>query len=47
MRLDDSVKIDLATCIRCFCCQELCPYAAIETDQGVLLKLATTLRRKA
>lgn len=41
MTLDaQSVKIDYGRCIRCFCCQELCPYDAIETRQGFLLKLS-------
>lgn len=34
------VKIDYGRCIRCFCCQELCPHAAITTRQGAILKLA-------
>jgi uncharacterized protein (DUF362 family) len=34
------VKIDYSRCIRCFCCQELCPHNAISTRQGTLLKLA-------
>ncbi len=38
------VEIDHSRCIRCFCCQELCPYGAIETRQGGLLKLADFLR---
>ena len=41
MSLDDhGVRIDYGRCIRCFCCQELCPYGAIITQQGVLLRLA-------
>ncbi len=32
------VKIDYGHCIRCFCCQELCPYGAIITQQGALLR---------
>jgi ferredoxin len=36
----DGVKIDYGRCIRCFCCQELCPHAAITTRQGALLKLS-------
>jgi uncharacterized protein (DUF362 family)/Pyruvate/2-oxoacid:ferredoxin oxidoreductase delta subunit len=41
MTLDKrSVTIDYGRCIRCFCCQELCPHAAIATRQGVLLRLA-------
>jgi formate hydrogenlyase subunit 6/NADH:ubiquinone oxidoreductase subunit I len=39
MTLDaEGVKIDYGRCIRCFCCQELCPYGAITTQQGVLLR---------
>jgi ferredoxin len=32
------VKIDYGRCIRCFCCQELCPHNAITTQQGVFLR---------
>jgi uncharacterized protein (DUF362 family) len=39
-RGQDRVQIDYNRCIRCFCCQELCPYNAISTRQGILLKLA-------
>ncbi len=40
MTLDSqNVKIDYGRCIRCFCCQELCPHDAIVTRQGLLLKL--------
>jgi len=39
MAMDSSrVEIDYGRCIRCFCCQELCPHGAIETRQGVLLR---------
>ncbi|MBN1958766.1 MAG: DUF362 domain-containing protein [Desulfuromonadales bacterium] len=31
--------IDYERCIRCFCCQELCPHGALITRQGILLKL--------
>jgi ferredoxin len=34
------VTIDYGRCIRCFCCQELCPHAAIATRQGILLRLS-------
>lgn len=34
------IRIDYGRCIRCFCCQELCPHAAVSTRQGVLLKLS-------
>jgi len=30
---------DLSRCIRCFCCQELCPYHAVEIKRGRLSKL--------
>ncbi len=33
------VKIDYNRCIRCFCCQELCPHNAITTQQGMILRL--------
>jgi len=40
MALDTkNVKIDYGRCIRCFCCQELCPHNAITTQQGFLLQL--------
>jgi Pyruvate/2-oxoacid:ferredoxin oxidoreductase delta subunit len=34
------VRNDQDNCISCFCCQELCPEGAIETQQGLLLRLA-------
>ena len=40
---DRLVKIDYNRCIRCFCCQELCPHDAIMTRQGVLLRLSEFL----
>jgi uncharacterized protein (DUF362 family)/Pyruvate/2-oxoacid:ferredoxin oxidoreductase delta subunit len=36
----NGIKIDYGRCIRCFCCQELCPHGAITTRQGLLLKLS-------
>ena len=33
-------QIDDARCIRCYCCQELCPANAIRLQSGWLLKLA-------
>jgi uncharacterized protein (DUF362 family)/Pyruvate/2-oxoacid:ferredoxin oxidoreductase delta subunit len=33
------IRIDTRHCIRCFCCQELCPKGAIKTRQGWLLRL--------
>jgi ferredoxin len=40
---DRGVQIDDRACIRCFCCQELCPHGAIVTRQGVLLRIAAFL----
>lgn len=41
MRMDAGiVTIDYGRCIRCFCCQELCPHNAITTQQGFLLRFA-------
>jgi uncharacterized protein (DUF362 family)/Pyruvate/2-oxoacid:ferredoxin oxidoreductase delta subunit len=41
MSIDEhGVHVDYGRCIRCFCCQELCPYGAIATQQGALLRLA-------
>ncbi|NIQ93120.1 MAG: DUF362 domain-containing protein, partial [Desulfuromonadales bacterium] len=34
------LQIDFDRCIRCFCCQELCPHGALETEQGLLLKIS-------
>jgi ferredoxin len=36
--------IDYDRCIRCFCCQELCPHGALQTRQGLLLRLNSLLR---
>lgn len=42
---DRKLLIDYERCIRCFCCQELCPHAALHTEQGLLLKLHSFLTR--
>ena len=45
MRIENHLlQIDYDRCIRCFCCQELCPHGALVTRQGLLLRLATFLR---
>lgn len=45
MTIDDrGVRIDYNRCIRCFCCQELCPHGAIITQQGTLLRLAEMIQ---
>ena len=41
------LQIDYERCIRCFCCQELCPHGALFTRQGLLLRLAAFLRGEA
>jgi uncharacterized protein (DUF362 family)/Pyruvate/2-oxoacid:ferredoxin oxidoreductase delta subunit len=41
------LQIDYERCIRCFCCQELCPHGALFTRQGLLLRLAAFLRGAA
>ena len=33
-----SLKFDYDHCIRCFCCRELCPEAALDVRKGILLK---------
>ncbi len=38
--IKSGVMIDYGRCIRCFCCQELCPHNAIRTRQGILLRLS-------
>jgi len=42
--LENSVKIELKGCIHCFCCQEVCPHAAIVVKEPLLLKLINTLK---
>jgi len=41
------LQIDYDRCIRCFCCQELCPHGALPTKQGVLLMLHNFIRGKS
>ncbi len=36
-------KIKHANCIRCYCCQELCPFAAIEIKKNLIIKIAGKL----
>jgi formate hydrogenlyase subunit 6/NADH:ubiquinone oxidoreductase subunit I len=40
------LRIDYDRCIRCFCCQELCPHGALLTRQGLLLRLSRFLRAR-
>jgi uncharacterized protein (DUF362 family)/Pyruvate/2-oxoacid:ferredoxin oxidoreductase delta subunit len=47
MHIDrQKLQIDAKTCIRCFCCQELCPQGALATEQGSLLKIAHLFKRR-
>lgn len=34
--VDSRIKIDDNLCIRCFCCQELCPHGAVDSGRGLL-----------
>lgn len=38
------IRIDHRNCIRCFCCQEICPQAAIKLKSGWLLRLVEALK---
>jgi uncharacterized protein (DUF362 family)/Pyruvate/2-oxoacid:ferredoxin oxidoreductase delta subunit len=38
---EEKIDIDLRNCIRCFCCQEICPSGAISIKKGWLLRLFT------
>jgi len=40
------LKIDYQRCIGCFCCQELCPHAALLTRQGLMLRLIRFLQNR-
>lgn len=37
-------KIDSKKCIRCFCCQELCPFVAIKTRRNPILNIITKIK---
>ena len=37
--VDGRVEIDDTLCIRCFCCQELCPHGAVDVARGLLSRL--------
>jgi len=36
--------IDHKECINCFCCSEVCPYGAVETEQSIPMKLVRILQ---
>ena len=37
--------IDYKKCIRCYCCQELCPYDAVQLEDGLLLHMAKQISK--
>lgn len=39
IELNDYPKVDLEACIRCFCCQELCSYQAVDIKKPFLGKI--------
>ena len=41
---DVAIDLDLDRCIRCYCCQEVCPDRAISVGEGVLLRLSRRVR---
>lgn len=43
-RSSEAVFVDLDLCIRCFCCQEVCPEGALRVGEGSLLRLSRLLR---
>ncbi len=40
------IKIDYEKCIRCYCCIEVCPHAALRTKEPLLGKAVRRLKRK-
>ena len=42
----EAMFVDLDLCIRCFCCQEVCPEGAIRVGEGALLRLSRIARRR-
>jgi uncharacterized protein (DUF362 family)/Pyruvate/2-oxoacid:ferredoxin oxidoreductase delta subunit len=41
------LRFDYQRCIRCFCCRELCPHAALELKDGWLLAVMKRLRKSS
>ncbi len=39
-------KVDYSKCIRCFCCQELCPFTVVKIKSGILYKLVHLKKKK-
>ncbi len=42
----DAVELDLDRCIRCYCCQEVCPEGAIRVGEGPLMRVTGWFRRR-
>jgi uncharacterized protein (DUF362 family)/Pyruvate/2-oxoacid:ferredoxin oxidoreductase delta subunit len=40
------IRIDYEKCIRCYCCIEVCPHAALRTKEPLLGKVVRRLKRK-
>ena len=36
-------KIDHSECIRCYCCQELCPFEAIRVKKNIILRIVSSI----
>ena len=36
-------KIDHSDCIRCYCCQELCPFEAIRVKKNIILRIVSSI----
>ena len=39
-----AIHVDLDRCIRCYCCQEVCPDGAISVGEGAILRLSRRFR---
>jgi formate hydrogenlyase subunit 6/NADH:ubiquinone oxidoreductase subunit I len=33
------MRIEYNRCVFCFCCQEVCPHAAVKVKKGILMKI--------
>jgi formate hydrogenlyase subunit 6/NADH:ubiquinone oxidoreductase subunit I len=46
MKLDENgiIAIDYEKCIRCYCCQEVCPVDAISFSKGLVLRALDFLK---
>jgi uncharacterized protein (DUF362 family)/Pyruvate/2-oxoacid:ferredoxin oxidoreductase delta subunit len=40
------IRIDYEKCIRCYCCIEVCPHAALQTKEPLMGKVVRRLKRK-